>query len=170
MTLVRFARMCEALEQAQGTNKKIEILRQSLRAFSDPVVVLRILSNELEPNNIGKDRALTWLAQIYDVFEDEIQAQVDTWGDIGEGMLEFLSENPVETGNISIFSLYRLLNIDCSSIQNNSYQLIQEELPKVSALEVKWFVRYWIRTPRNGVSRSTVIKALNKEYPDWEIH
>jgi len=170
MTLVRFARMCEALEQANGSNRKIEILRESLRAFSNPELVLRILSDELEPNNIGKDRVLTWLAQMFEVFEDEIQSQIDTWGDIGEGMLEFLCGRKEMDGQLSIFSLFRLLNIDCSSIQNNSFTLIKDELTNCSALEVKWFIRYWIRTPRNGVSHSTVIKMLNKEYPDKEVN
>jgi ATP-dependent DNA ligase I len=169
MTMMKLARMCEALENASTTTRKIEIIRESIRAFDRPQLVLKILSNDLESNNISRVRAITWLAKMFGIFEDEIQAQEDTWGDVAEGMHQFL-ESDEKNEKIGILSFYNLINLNCSSINGDSYEIISSILPRLSNLEVKWFIRYWLRKPRHGVSHSTIIKMLNKEYPDKEVN
>ena len=165
---MKLARMCEALENVSTQKRKIEIIRESIRAFDSPELALKILANDLDSNNIGLGRATTWLAKMFGVFEDEIQAQSDTWGDVAEGMYQFI-DNPEKNEKIGLLSFYNLINLDCSSINSDSYTTISSIVPQLTNLEVKWFIRYWLRKPRHGVSHSIVIKALSKEFPDKEI-
>ena len=71
MSLIRLSRMCEALEDATPT-RKIEIVNNSLSQFSDKARVIRILSREYEINNIADKKAVKWLADIFGVFDWEL--------------------------------------------------------------------------------------------------
>lgn len=165
MTLSRFARMCEVLENNNG---KADIIEESLSAFTDVQSTLKILSLDFESNNIGSKRAISWIATALGVFEVEIKAEVEAWGDLAEGLNQFMMYEDKDS-NISMSEFHRLLELDCSSMSNNSYPLISEAINSMSGLELKWFVRYWLRTPRNGVSKPTVIKALHKRYPQNNV-
>lgn len=160
MTLMKLARMCEAIEMANGSNRKQEIISESIRSFSNPNIVLDILSEQLESNNIGVKKARIWLAEMLEVFEDEVIASENLWGDLAEGIYQMVLEPNTELPSMSIDSFSRLLSLDCSSKNNTSFTIIKEELSKMTGLEMKWFVRYWLRTPRNGISSSNVYKAL----------
>ena len=68
---------------------------------------------------------------------------------------------------MSLREFHRILNLDCSNIQGESYRIISEVLRTMSGLELKWFVRYWLRTPRNGLgkgSNGVLKKALEQHY------
>jgi len=160
MTLMKLARMCEAIEMANGSNRKQEIISESIRSFSNPNIVLDILSEQLESNNIGVKKARIWLAEMLEVFEDEVIASENIWGDLAEGIYQMVLEPNTKLPSMSIDSFSRLLSLDCSSKNNTSFTIIKEELSKMTGLEMKWFVRYWLRTPRNGISSSNVYKAL----------
>ena len=165
MSMSRFARMCEALE---GKPNKAETIENSMSAFSDIPTVLKILSLNYEVNNIGSKRAISWIANALGLFESEIKGEVEAWGDLGEGMNQFLAYDN-EDSSITIAEFYRLLEMDCSSISGNSYTLIAEAMSSMSGLELKWFIRYWLRNPRNGVNKPTVVKTLIKRYPNKNV-
>ncbi len=116
MSLIRFARMCEAIEQQSRTVDKIRIIDESLNAFKDPHILLEILSLEYDVNNIGQKRAITWIANSFGMFEDEVKTQADIWGDLSEGMMQFLSDEFTIDSNITLKELHSLLVTDCSSI------------------------------------------------------
>ncbi len=128
MTMMKLARMCEALENARTQKRKVEIIRESIRAFDCPELALKILANDLDSNNIGSGRATTWLAKMFGVFESEIQAQADTWGDVAEGMHQFLDSDE-KNEKIGLLSFYNLINLDCSSINGDSYATISSIVP-----------------------------------------
>ena len=107
MTLIRFARMCEALELQDSTKNKIKIIDESLSAFSNPRIVIDILSLNLEVNSIGNKRAITWVANALELFDEEVKAEEEIWGDIGEGMYQFLPNG--KESNYTIKQLYSLL-------------------------------------------------------------
>ena len=167
MTLIRFARMCEALELQDSTTNKIRIIDESLSSFSNPKTVIDILSLNLEVNSIGNKRAVTWIANALELFDEEVKAEEEIWGDIGEGMYQFLPNG--KESNYSIKQLYSLLTLDCSSINSDSYTVFAESINNMSNLELKWFIRYWLRTPRNSVSNSTVIKAVKRRFPNQRV-
>ena len=168
MTLIRFARMCEAVELNNAMKNKIKIIDESLSSFSCPKTVLDILSLNLEANSIGKKRAITWIANSLELFDNEVQEQEEIWGDIGEGMYQYLPDN--KTSNLSIKQLHSLLLLDCSSINSDSYSVFSSALKEMSSLEAKWFIRYWLRTPRNRVSYSTVVKAVKRRFPNNRVN
>jgi len=169
MSLIRFARMCEAVEQQDRTTDKITIINESLSSFSDPQMVLDILSLNIDKNNIGNKRAITWLANSLQMFEDEVNTQADIWGDLGEGLKMFLEDEWNDDSELTIRNLYSLLTLDCSSINSNSYTTISESLNAMSALELKWFIRYWLRHPRNGVGTKAMARVLKRRFPNEEI-
>lgn len=164
MSLIRFARMCEAIEQQNRTTDKIRILDESLSSFSNPNVVLDILSLNLETNNIGNKRAVTWIANSLQMFEDEVKSQAGMWSDLGEGIYKFLDGEWNEDSNYTIRNMYSLLTLDCSSINSNSYTMVKEALNEMSALEVKWFIRYWLRHPRNGIGNKALASLLKRRF------
>jgi len=162
MSLARMSRMCESLENVSPTKKR-HIICATLSHFSDKATAVKILSREYEVNNIGEKKAIKWLAKIFDVFEDEIEDSSYTWMDLGEGMNEFLSQNRPDS-NISLKETLQLLELDCANITSNSFQRISDAISRMSALEVKWFIRYWLRTPRNGINNSTMGLVLQDYY------
>ena len=142
MTLKRLARLCEVIEN-QTPTKKVETISGSMSGFEDIGGLMYILSQEYEVNNIGNKRAITWIAEALEVFEEEIEAQLQTWGDLGEAVYEMDEGNETDS-DISTSTLIALLENDCSSISNDSFVVFKEHLNKMSAREKKWFIRYWL--------------------------
>ena len=88
------------------------------------------------------------MAKIYDVFEDEIVSEYDNYGDLGEAMYWFDNSNKENEFGIKTFK--NLIELDCGNMLSDSFKLINECMLKMSDIEVKWFIRYWLRTTRNG--------------------
>lgn len=167
MTLAKFARMCEVLEYETPSQKALTI-SMSLSSFSDKTTVIKILSKDYVINNIGSKRAITWVSEAFGMFEDEISGVVHTWGDLGEGMKELLDGENVDS-TISLTEFHDLISLDCSRMHGNSFSLFSEALRKMSALEVKWFLRYWLRKPRNGCGNNVPLKAMELHFADNKI-
>ena len=158
MTLSKFSRLCEVLEKQKPTKKR-QTLSENLSSFTDGELLVRILCEEYESNNIGEKTARKWIATSFGIFDEEVAEAERTWSDIGEGMNQFIGLDK-EDSDISLKTLMSLLTMDCARSDGQSYHLFKESVNKMSGLELKWFLRYWLRTPRNGVSVSTVEKAL----------
>jgi len=163
MTMVKLARLSEALENTASGNEKAQKIAESLSSFKDKEALLKILSGDYPNNNIGNKRALTWIATAFNVFDEEIETAVGVWGDLGEAVYHF-DETYTENESDTLKSLLTMLTMDCSSIKSDSFARFREAFNNMDALSKKWFVRYWLRTPRNGVSESTVNKAMVYHY------
>ena len=167
MTLARLARMCEMLE-FQTPTEKVEIISNSMSSFSCKETLINILSMEYPTNNIGKKRAIKWIANVMGIFEDEVENYTSIWGDIGEGVNQLDIDNEMDS-EITLKQMLALLKMDCSSMGGNSYVLFDEHLNMMSGREKKWFVRYWLQKPRNGVNNKVPLKAMKKHYTDNKI-
>ena len=88
---------------------------------------------------------------------------VYTWGDLGEAVFEIDEGNETDS-DISMTRFIHLLEQDCSSINNSAFTLISEALSLMSAREKKWFVRYWVRTPRNGCKGNVPLVAMSEHF------
>tara|TARA_Y100001937_G_scaffold128476_1_gene205318 strand:- start:3579 stop:5162 length:1584 start_codon:yes stop_codon:yes gene_type:complete len=166
MTLTTFARMCETLEEQSPSVKQFTV-NQGLSAFkkNEKKLVVQILALELPQNNIAQVKATKWLASAFDVVASDISSTKRKWGDLGQAMY-YSSFVDTDCG-MTINEFHRLLNLDCSNMQGDSYRIISEALRTMSGLELKWFVRYWLRTPRNGLgkgSNGVLKKALQNHY------
>jgi DNA ligase 1 len=167
VTLIRFARMCESLESTTPT-KAADIINQSISSFDNKEALIDILCEYYPTNNIGSKRAYSWIANAFGIFEEEIKSAEYSWLDLSEAMGQFVGNN-VEDSNICLNMLHRLLTLDCSTIDGNSFILFKEYITQMSGIEVKWFLRYWLRLPRNGVTELVVSKALVKYYSNPKI-
>jgi len=125
--------------------------------------VIAILAKEQGSNNIGLARAKSWLAKMFDCFDDEIESLFVVDDELGEAI--YLLDTGAETKrNIGIASIRNVLNTSCGSTNDVSFALIKEVLLNMSALERKWFVRYWLDSTVNGIGEGTVKKVLAKHY------
>ncbi len=139
------------------------MITRELQTFNNKPALFAILAKEYPSNNIGLSKAKKWLAKIYNVHDDEIEDEYKAHDDLGEAIyyLDVSAETLEET---PIASVLRLLTMDCGSISSNSYDTIRQAIINMSALECKWFIRYWLRTPRNGINSGVVKKILAKHY------
>tara|TARA_R110001599_G_scaffold71014_4_gene198400 strand:- start:3208 stop:4611 length:1404 start_codon:yes stop_codon:yes gene_type:complete len=121
------------------------------------------LAREYPSNNIGLAKAKSWLAKMFDCFDDEIESLFVVDDELGEAI--YLLDTGAETQrNIGIHSVIRVLENSCGSVNDSSYVLVKDVLLNMSALERKWFVRYWLGSPTNGIDAGTVKKLLAKYY------
>ena len=171
MTMRQLTRMMEASEFMTPT-QAVTFLSRELVNFEDKETVFSILSLELETNNIGLAKAKKWMANIFDVFEEEITSEYDYYGDLGEAMYHL--NNKDTTNNYTIKGFKRLLELDCSNMTSSSFTTISGCVQEMNNVELKWFVRYWLRTTRNGIKEATLQKVLarfyNKKLKDVKTH
>ena len=167
MSLSKLSRLCEVLETQKPTQKR-KTLSENFSTFSDSELLVRILCEEYETNNIGIKNARKWISNAFGIFDDEVTSYEKMWFDLGEGMYQFIGDGR-ENSNISLMALIHLLTMDCSISNGQSYELFKDAVNKMSGLELKWFLRFWLRTPRNGVSCSTVEKAMADYFMNNEV-
>ena len=84
-------------------------------------------------------------------------------GDLGEAVY-YLDSSAVKSRNFSVNTILRMLQFDCGKIDSNNFKLIEENMLAMSANSRRWFVRYLLRTPRNGMNIGTVTKIMSKYY------
>ena len=167
MTLAVFARMCDVLE-TQTPTQKAAMIDATMYSMKDKPIFINILALEYPVNNIGKKRAVSWIANALGVFEDELESYMHTWGEIGDAVQE-LDEGNETDSDITLAEFSQLLHMDCSRMSGNAYPLFAEFINKMSAREKKWFVRYWLRKPRNGVNNKVPLKAMKSHFNDNNI-
>ena len=163
MTWANMSRLLEATDQIITTQQVIRITRD-LEGFNNKPILLSILDkDELDANDLGLAKAKKWMAKIFKVFEDEIDGLYNAHNDLGEAIY-YLDSSAETKGNISITSVHRLLQISCSKIDSESFNVMELAMLNMSANERKWFIRYLLRTPRNGINSGTVTKVMAKYY------
>ena len=167
MTLARFARLCDTIEY-QTPTMKAKLISEAMSAFEKKATLIKILALENPVNRIGTKRAKVWVSNALGIFEDELESYIYTWGDIGEGIKELDEGNEVDS-DITLSQLDMLLNLDCGRQNSESYIIFAESLNRMSAREKKWFVRYWIQKPRNGVNNKVPLKAMKQYYNNDDI-
>ena len=161
MTWARMSRLLESTDGITPTQQINRIARE-LENFDAPNL-LKILSLQYEVNNIGLVRAKKWMAKIFNVFDDEIDGYVNAHNDLGEAIY-YLDFSKEEESTFTLQGAIRLLEIDCSKIDSNQFRLIEEAILHMSPNERRWFIRYWLRTPRNGINEGLVAKIMAKHY------
>ena len=155
------------LESTDGLMPTQQITRISrdLQNFDEVPLVLSILSkDELTANNIALAKAKKWIAKAFDIFEDEIEGNYNAHNDLGDALYYLDSSAETQGNPFSIANVKRLLEMDYGSITSNNYDTFHFAIRDMSALERRWFIRYLLRTPRNGINKGTVVKIMAKYY------
>ena len=161
--------LCNFLEAYENSDESFNsYFSRHFSTFHDRSLVVKILNMEYEPNNISDSRAIRWLSSFFDVFDEELISYSKVFEDLGEAMYNFSFGND-KTSNLTIKQLDNLLSLDCSKRESNNAQILKEEILKMSRIELKWFIRLWLRKPRAGVLTSNIRKALIRFYDRDEI-
>lgn len=165
--MTNWINMSRLLESTDGITPTQQIKRISddLTNFDDVPLVLSILSkDELEANNLGLAKAKKWLAKAFDIFEDELEGSYVAHNDLGDAIYYLDSSAETQGNHFSIANIKRLLEMDYGSITSTNYDTFYFAIRDMSALERRWFIRYLLRTPRNGINKGTVVKIMAKHY------
>ena len=167
--LRQFAMINEAIEYLTPT-KSVSRIARDWRTFSDPVTFTKLMCMEYPVNNLGLKKAMVWLSSAYECFPDELEDMYNVHGDIGTAVNYFSGRS--QDSSLTIKQTLTLLELDCSKKDSTSFKLFKENFLTMSSLEQKWFVRFWLRTPRNGMSESNVImrKVIARIYEKEESH
>ena len=64
--------------------------------------------------------------------------------------------------------MYSILQMDCHKSDSESFRRFNTYFNEMSSLERKWFLRYLLRTPRNGINEGLVRKVVAKLYDKKE--
>ncbi len=157
------SRLLESTTEKTPT-QQVKLIATELDKFDTyKSAVIKLLAREYPSNNIGLAKAKSWLAKMFDCFDDEIEVLYAIDGELGEAI--YLLDAGAETQrNIGIHSVIRVLENACGSINDSSFIVVKDVLLNMSALERKWFVRYWLGSPTNGIDEGTVKKLLAKYY------
>ena len=164
MKWIEFSRLNQAIE-GLTPNKKIRILAKDYPEQYLPFI--EILSLELPINNLASKKAMKWITNTLEVFDEEIEEAIYIHGDIGEAMYHF-TEDKVDS-DFGISQVHRFLCMDCNKSNGDSFLIFKNAFEIMSPLEKKWFLRYWLRTPRNGINAGLVKKLLAKVYDKKEV-
>lgn len=157
------SRMLESTKDKTPT-QQVKLIATELDKFDTyKSAVIQLLAREYPSNNIGLAKAKSWLAKMFDCFDDEIESLFVVDDELGEAI--YLLDTGAETQrNIGIGSIIRVLETECGALNDSSYLLVRDVILNMSALERKWFVRYWLGSPTNGIDAGTVKKLLAKYY------
>ena len=150
MKWIEFSRLMQAVEYLPP-NRTVSLLAKDFYGSQE---FIRILALDLEPNNLASKKALKWITKSLEVFEEEIEMSIYTHGDIGEAIYHF--DNIDESSDCSLEGIYSMLQMDCSKSDGLSFLTFNMFFNQMSSLERKWFLRYWLRTPRNGINEGLV--------------
>jgi len=162
MTMMKLARMMEALEGKTPT-QQVALVSKEVSKFSNRPILFSILGLEYASNNIGLAKAKKWIAKCLNIFDDEVESMHSALSDLGDTIYHLDTSKDNEQ-QIPLSSVYRLLELDCSNMGSSSFSLIEDTIGLMSALERKWFIRYWLKVPRNGINAGVVYKMLAKTY------
>jgi len=170
MKWIEFSRLMQAVEYKTPT-KTVSLLAKEFKEMNDisginKTEFINILSLDLGPNNLASKKALKWITKSLEVFEEEVEVSIYNHGDIGEGIYHFDTIN--ESSDFSLGGMYSILQMDCSKSDGEAFRRFNMVFNQMSSLERKWFLRYWLRTPRNGINEGLVRKLVAKVYDKKE--
>jgi len=144
-------------------SQQVKLLSKGMESFEDKRLLVKILSLDLNSNNIGLAKAKKWLAKMFEIFEDELEGLYSAHEDMGYAIYYLDSSAETQT-HTSLQNIVRLLELDCGSMSTQSYLLVKDAIFEMSALERMWFIRYWLRVPRNGINEGICQKAVAKHF------
>lgn len=128
----------------------------------DPILLSKILTLELRNNNIGMVKGKKWIAKAFDIFDEELEGLYSTFEDIGTAT-QYLESDKEKDQDYTLKQIITLLEYDCMG-HADSFLVIKDILLSLSSLERKWFVRYWLRNPNNGIGLGQVTKSIASHY------
>ena len=162
--------LCYFLEvYEQSPNNFKQYFRNNFSSFDDKATMVKILNLEYEPNNIAENKAIKWCSSFFDVFEDELLSFCNVYEDLGESLFHFMWGNEHKS-NLTLKQMDNLLSLDCNRFDSNNTILLREAITNMSRIELKWFIRFWLRKPRIGIMTKNLTKGIAEYYQNDTVH
>ena len=168
MKWIEFSRLMQAVEYLPP-NRTVSLLAKEFKeieSIAHKMFFVEILSLDLTPNNLASKKAMKWITKSLEVFEEELEMSIYNHGDISEGVYHF--DTIDESSEHFIESIWGHLIEDCSKSSGDAFRKFNTLFNGLSSLERKWFLRFWLRTPRNGINEGSVRKMVAKVYDKKE--
>lgn len=170
MKWIEFSRLMQAVEYLPP-NRTVSLLAKEFKEMDDisgfnKTELINLLSLNLAPNNLASKKAMKWITKSLEVFEEELEMSIYNHGDISEGVYHF--DTIDESSDLSLGGIYSILQMDCGKSDGEAFRIFNTYFNEMSSLERKWFLRYWLRTPRNGINEGLVRKMVAKVYDKKE--
>jgi len=167
MTWANLARLLQATDRKTPT-ETVKMFSEGMESFNTQTspkhTVFCILDKDtLKANSIALAKAKKWISSIFEMFDDEIENEMYLHNDLGEVVYQ-LDPSAESQKKYSVNYIHRLLELNCGKFNSKEYRMVEQAMLNMSANERRWFVRYWLRTPRNGINRGTVEKILARYY------
>ena len=168
------SRILEATDSIWAT-KQIRMFAKEMNGLTAECNghIMKILSRDLKANNIALAKATIWVGDYLGVHYEEMDSALTVNDDLGEATY-YMDSSATTKENMNLSSIIELLEINCSKKGSSAFRRIEMAFDGMSSLERKWFIRYWLRTPRNGINRGNVIKIIanryNKKIADVKKH
>ena len=161
MNWIEFCRMNEAMEIMRPTGK-INLIKKEWENITDKETFVKLLTLDLPPNNVQNKKAIKWLTKIYELFDDELDMEIHTYGDIGEAIYHFDQND--EDSSTGLVAAMGFLSLDCSKSDGTAYQTIREVLLEEGMLsKVVSEVAHGLSTPILERQNKTVRNSINEE-------
>jgi len=165
MTMSQISRLCEVLEKSHKTTHQTNLIIQAAKK-TDLLSLLRLLNNDLLPNNMGVKKTKGWVCRHFSIFDDELDGE-----DLASSVyaLDFSRE---KTQDYSIEQITRIIEMD--SNLHGAYELFSEVLGSLSSLERKWFIRFYtgkvkLMLPMKKITNKVLSKVFDKELKTVEL-
>ena len=162
MNWANVSRLLELTDTMLPT-KQVATISREIQSSDLKPSILSLLAQDNESNNIGLSKAKKWIAKVFNVFDDEIDGLLYAHDDLGE-VVYYLDSSAESNSITTINRINTLLNLNCSKLDSSEFNTFEHTLINMSALERKWAIRYWLRTPRNGIGSRLVAKIMAKHY------
>ena len=111
----RLAMNLETLEKLQGTNAKVDYITSMFSnvGINDLPILVKLLTLDLNPNNVGMNKAKSWICRFFSIFEEEFDMLYESTGDFGETVRIMESKDthtPLSFNELILFFLKNLLD------------------------------------------------------------
>lgn len=156
--------VCRLLEQTEKIfpSTQVVLVSRQLSHFDNKANLFKLLSLELQENNIGKAKVELWVSKIFDLFPEEVANAVSNYGDIGSAI--YFLEISKKSSDFTLKQILDVLQLDCAKSSGSTFDLIKEMVTKMSDIERKWFFRFLVRKTRNNMGEGQLKKILAKHY------
>ena len=163
MKFQEFADINEEITNMTPT-RKVTVLTKFLATLSSVERTLVIKMFCLDYPNVGTGEAglIKRLEEYYQCYDGELANMIEHYEGLSELIEELGSERDCSESDEGIVNFGEVFLCLCQDNYKDAYSAFFDIYPNLSIIEMKWFIRYFLKEPRNGALKSTMVKVVAK--------